>query len=389
MNRLIPIHGYSEIKPYFALPRKPRPCNKTVMTRRKFFRGSALAAAALHFPLPRTPGKDALQMDTRRGIVPLGMDNFAVRALGWKGRELVDYAASLHLDVLFITDLAGLGTRDERELGELRKYATDHGMVLQLGSWSICPTSVRFKKDWGTAEEHLALGLRLSKAVGSPLFRVVLGGREDRKTPGGIEARIADTVKVCQSQKGLAQDLGVKIAIENHAGDMTAQELVRLIEAAGRDYVGANLDSGNAVWTLEDPIASLEILGPYALSTSLRDSAIWETDKGCKVQWTAMGEGGCVDLHQYFNRFRQLCPGVAVNIETIGGFAIEFPYLADPEFWDAFPRKSAREFGRFLALAKRGRPVAPHDGGDKALQKGELERSIRYCREILGLGLKA
>ena len=61
-----------------------------------------------------------------------------------------------------------------------------------VGSWSICPTSVRFKPKWGTAEEHLRTGIRVAKALGSPVFRVVLGGAEDRKTPGGIQARIDD-----------------------------------------------------------------------------------------------------------------------------------------------------------------------------------------------------
>jgi hypothetical protein len=45
------------------------------------------------------------------------------------------------------------------------------------GSWSICPTSQTFKPDWGTAAAHLALGIRMAKALGSPAFRVVLGNQ--------------------------------------------------------------------------------------------------------------------------------------------------------------------------------------------------------------------
>ena len=75
-------------------------------------------------------------------------------------------------------------------------------------------------------------------------------------------------------------DAGIKIAIENHAGDMQAWELVKLIEEAGPDYVGATMDSGNAVWTLEDPMVSLETLGKYAVTTGIRDSAVWENEQG-------------------------------------------------------------------------------------------------------------
>ena len=43
---------------------------------------------------------------------------------------------------------------------------------------------------------------------------------------------------------------------------------------AGTDFVGVNMDSGNATWTAESPMASLEILGPYAVTTSLRAAGV-------------------------------------------------------------------------------------------------------------------
>lgn len=347
---------------------------------RRTFLGTIATATAAMATLPTLAHENGPH-------IPLGIDNFAVRAFGWKGREIIDYAASLKLDTLFITDLPSLGSLDAKNAEELRRYAADKGLQILLGSWSICPTAKSFKKDWGTAEEHLALGLKLSKAIGSPFFRVILGGREDRRSPGGIQARIADTVKVLASQRSLASDLGVKVAVENHAGDMTATELVSLIDAAGPDWVGANMDSGNAVWTLEDPMDSLEKLGPYAFTTSLRDSVVWETEKGCKVQWVAMGDGTVVDLKAYFARYAQLCPKVAVNIETIGGFAAELPYLEN-SFWEAWPNRSGADLARFLRMAKRGKAIAQYDGGNRERQKEDLERSIRYCKETLGLGLK-
>lgn len=323
--------------------------------------------------------------------IKLGIDNFAVRAMKWKGADLIDYAASLHVDSLFITDFDALASFDTSYLKDLRSRGADKGVQIHLGTWSICPTSKTFKNKWGTAEEHLALGLRMAKDLGSPVIRVVLGSADDRKTPGGIQARIADTVKVCQSQRSRAMDLGVKIAVENHAGDMHSRELVTLVEAAGKDFVGVNLDSGNACWTMEDPMENLENLGPYTLTTSLRDSMVWEYADGAKVQWTAMGEG-CVDLKAYFRRFAELCPGVPVHIETISGFAREFAYLK-PGFWDAYPGYRASDFSRFVALAKKGKALeghrSPDEAAEQAYQKGEIERSIAYCKGTLGLGEKA
>jgi sugar phosphate isomerase/epimerase len=213
---------------------------------------------------------------------------------------------------------------------------------------------------------------------------------DDRKTEGGIEARMADTVKVCQACRSRAVDAGIKIAIENHAGDMQAWELVNLIEAAGKDYVGATLDSGNATWTMEDPQASLETLGPYVASTGIRDSMVWEYNEGAKVQWTAMGDG-LVDWKVYFERFAALCPGVPVNLEIISGFSRALPYL-QTDYWTPWPKAKASDFARFLKMAKRGNALeghkSPNDQAEQEYQKTQLERSLSYCKASLGLGLK-
>ena len=364
----------------------------THTSRRDFLKTVSTVAAAATL----TPAAFAQNDAPKKLGHKLGLDNFAVRDMKWKAPALIDYAAQLQTDSLFITDLAPFEKTDDAYLGDIRKMAADKGLQIQLGSWSICPTSKSFRKDarWQTAEEHLALGIRMAKALGSPVFRVVLGSADDRKTPGGIDARIADTVKVLKSQRSLAVDSGVKIAVENHAGDMHSTELVRLIEDAGKDYVGANIDSGNACWTLEDPLQNLEHLGPYTVTSSLRDSAVWEYEDGAKVQWTAMGDG-YMDLKKYFARFAELCPGVPVHIETISGFARPIPYLK-ADFWKEWPHMPAPDFARFVALAKKGKPftaVKNPEGKDKAEttqlgQKAEIERSIKYCQQVLGLGLK-
>ena len=359
--------------------------DKPLLGRRDFT--GCLAMAGLAASLPSV----ALSAVAAKTPLKLGIDNFAVRALKWQDRQLIDYAARLKVDALFITDFMAFASLDTAHLKDVRKVANDKGIDIYLGNWSICPTSVRFKKDWGTAEEHLKLGIRSAKALGSPFFRVILGGSGDRLTDGGIDARIDDTVKVLKACRSYATDFDVKIAVENHAGDMHSLELVRLIEEAGKDWVGANLDSGNAASTLEDPLQSLENLGPYTLTTSLRDVAFWETDSGVTIQWTAMGDG-MVDWKTYFARFAELCPEAPVNIETISGSNRELP-VKQPDFWRAWPKGKPRGYDAFLALARQGKPRSPYqhppgsnpEMAEQAYQQSQIERSIQYCHSI-GLG---
>jgi 3-oxoisoapionate decarboxylase len=324
----------------------------------------------------------------------LGFDNYSIRSLGWKAPQLLDYAASLNVDTLLLSDLDVFESHEPTYLAGLKAKAADLGLELQLGTLSICPSSVLWSDRFGSPVDHLKLTIRIAKALGSSIARCVLGKVDDRNGKGGIEARIEETVQILRKVRQYAMDCGVKIAVENHAGDMRAHELVTLIDAAGRDFVGATMDCGNATWALEDPIQNLEVLGPYALSTGIRDSALWETWDGAVLQWTAIGEG-VIDFRAYFKRYAELCPGTPVQLEIISGRHIPIPYLRD-DFWDVYSNVRPRDFMRFIVLAKRGWPREPFTIGagqdpkqtEQDFQKSELERSIRYCKEVLNLGLK-
>lgn len=375
------------------MPNTPYPPNDS---RREFLK--ALTAGGL---VAATSSLTGFAAGHGKPRIKLGYDNFAVRAMNWMVEEHLDYSEKLGCDSLFMSDLEHFQSLDNAYLSDVRKKASDKGLDIHVGTWSICPTSTTFKDQWGTAVEHLRLAIRVSEALGSPVTRVILGNQNDRKTEGGIMARIKDTAAVCRVCRSQARDAGIKIAVENHAGDMQAGEVVTLIEeAGGSDYMGANLDAGNASWTLEDPLENLEIMGPYAVTTSLRDSAIWQSEKGATVQWTAMGEGN-VDWAVYFKRFRELCPGVPVHIETISGFNREIPFL-EAGFMDMFPDMKATTLARYLRWAKAGSPREPWKapvgpGADRAshdkdkatqeYQKREIKESIRFCKSI-GLGLK-
>ncbi|KAB2647135.1 MAG: twin-arginine translocation signal domain-containing protein [Verrucomicrobia bacterium] len=255
-----------------------------MLSRRSFLQTLAAtgSAAALDGPL------SAAEIAPLKIQIKLGMDNFAVRAMGWKAPPLLDYAAALKLDALLISDLDAFDSLTNADLREIAKKA-----------------------------------------------------------------------------RGLGIDL----------------------------FVGCNLDSGNAAWTLEDPLEVLATLGPLTICSSLRDDMIWETPDGASVQWTTCGEG-LIDWKKYAARWAELCPAVPLMIETISGFAKNFAYKKD-DFWQHYDKRPER-LAAFEALAKRGQvlpPFKPADGADRKLaeqdyQKGELERSIKYLREQIGLGTK-
>src|SRR5581483_6338757 len=124
-------------------------------------------------------------------------------------------------------------------------------------------------------------------------------------------------IKTLRAARSEAVDAGVKFAIENHK-DLLCWETRQVIEGAGTDFVGSYLDTGNPVFVMEDPMETVETLGPLALTFHLRDSVIYETRRGAAVQWVPLGEG-VVDFPKIVARARQLCPNVHVYIKPITG----------------------------------------------------------------------
>lgn len=311
-----------------------------------------------------------------------GIDLFSLRSQGWSAFEYLDYCAKLGAKVVHFSEIRFLGGLEKSHLEKVREHARGVGIEVEIGMLSICPTAARFDPKQGTAEEQLARMIEASKIVGAPLVRAVLGDWRDRASAVPLEQHIDNTVKTLRAVRTRTLDAGKKIAIENHGGDLQGRELKMLIEAAGSDFVGACIDSGNPTWAIEDPHVTLETLAPHVLTSHVRDSHVWRTPEGAAMQWTRMGDGN-VDIGGWVKKFAALCPGKAMSLEIIVTGTRPFPYL-QPDFWKAFQRTPAWEFVRFAAIAEtgkaRGNRPAPAKEQAAALEREDLESSIQWLR---------
>jgi sugar phosphate isomerase/epimerase len=321
----------------------------------------------------------------------LGFDNYSIRALNWKAPQLLDYAASLKLDSVLFSDLDVYESLSDDYLRGIKSKADDLGIDIQAGTGGIDRTSEFWNGKWGPPEKLLRTTIRVAKILGSRVARCYLGWIGDRKPRVGLDPHIDRVVETCKKVRSFAIDSGVRIAVENHAGDMHSTELLGLIDAAGHDYVGATMDTGNAVWALEDPADTLEVLGRVAVSTGIRDSAVWTTKDGAAFEWKAMGAGQ-VDWKAFFKRYAQLCPKTPVQLEIITGPARNLAYF-NREYWRPWLWMPTPHFARYVAFAQRGKAPTPYKtpkglSAEQAWQKLQLEKSLKYCKDVLGLGLK-
>jgi sugar phosphate isomerase/epimerase len=315
-----------------------------------------------------------------------GVDLFSLRSQNWTPFQYLDYCKQWGAQVVHFSEIRFLGSLEPDHLRKVRAHAEKLGIEIEIGMRSICPTSKLFDPKQGTAEEQLTRMIDSAKIAGSRIVRAVLGSSADRVGPLGIEGNIENTVKVLRAMRSRVIDNGLKIAIENHAGDMQGRELKMLIEEAGKDFVGACLDSGNPLWTIEDPHLTLEALAPYVLTSHIRDTAVWAVPEGAAVAWVRMGEGN-IGIDDYVRKYTELCPGRALSLEVIVvGQPRVFQYR-EPSFWEPYRKTPAWEFARFEALAAKGKPhpnpppVSKEQAASR--EREDFEASMRYTQELL------
>lgn len=326
--------------------------------------------------------------------VPLGLCNHSLRSMRLNARQFIGYAVDKRLDSILLNTFQPFESLDEKYLTDLRKLAQLNSISIYVGAGSISEKSKSFSDKYGDAITLLKEGIRVARAVGSPIVGVRIGSIDDRYADGGIEAHIDAVIKIMKSLRVEALDAGIKFAFENHAGDLRSTELLALIQETGTDICGALFDPANAVWAMENPMKALDILGSNIICTSVRDVMVWENDEGAVFQGMAIGEG-MLDYRLYAQTIAALCPGVPLHVETISNSARPVPFLK-PEFWKGFPNLSAAEIIGFLNMARKGNPVeilsSPQGKSQKEFdiehQQSELQKSFDYLRRNCNAGMK-
>lgn len=358
------------------------------MTRRDLIR-TAISLAPLAAPLDGTPPAKPW---------PLGINTYCLRFQRWNDRRLFEYCAEQKLDSIFLQDSLDPEAQNPKHWAEVRAWSRDMNLPVETGGGTIWP---RTPDQRAQTVANLRKNIERAKAMGSPLVRALLASDRYAMPPGSLEQQIETTVGVLREVRSQAMDAGLKIGIENHK-ELQAWETRAVIEAAGKEFVGSYLDTGNPVFVAEDPMTTVETLAPYAVTFHLRDSVVYEHPDGIAIQWVPLGEG-TNDFKAIVSRAAELMPSnVRIYCKPITARpAVVLPVYSE-DFWTKwFPRARSRELSRFLALARRGKPYGePHLMADingirekfidslKVQQLEHMQRSLDYCRKALDLGVR-
>ena len=291
--------------------------------------------------------------------------------------QLLEKAHSLGLEGVEIP----LNLMGGAEPADVVKYAKERNMFIRA-------------ETGGLQHEKLNEDLKLAAKLGSPTLRTIIGGAKlggDRRPLAGKWKEYMKMVHTELSQTmDTAKSLNMAVLLENHQ-DITSEEILELGEKLGSENFGIVLDCGNAMATVEEPVAFAKKVAKYIKHVHLKDYWLYMTEEGYRLVRCPIGQG-YMDFPAIFKILHEKNPNMTMTIE-IGALEARHVRMLADDFWPDYPVRTAPELAKVVAFAlKNAKPAAdwrtPHERGESveaviAYEDRELLSSIAYVQQLL------
>lgn len=212
----------------------------------------------------------------------IGISSYAYSfAVGYPGFEpkrplsafdLVDKASALEVPVLQIADNCPLDRLSSTELKDLKAYAQQHAVELEVGTRGI-------------ETDNLERYIKVTKALNATVLRVVID------TPWH-KPEFQEIIRLLTSVLPSLEDNGIVLGIENH-DRFKAHVFADIIEAVDSPSVGIVLDTVNSFACEENTEQVMDALAKHTVNLHVKDFKIErvKNNMGLLVTGTPAGEG--------------------------------------------------------------------------------------------------
>ena len=327
---------------------------------------SRFGIAYTSFVIRMLRGRDVLRGGTAAGL-PAEAFVELVRSFGGSGCQI---------------DLAQLAPADGPALARVREALERDGLFAEL---SVPGASLEDPE----AFAHVAT---VARALGARRLRVaLLSGRryEDFHRMEDWRSFAGRWSKALPRAASWLEKEDLRAGIENHK-DYLAAELADVLRRVGSAHLGACIDFGNNIALLEEPLATVEALAPYAVTTHLKDMAVRPCDAGFELSEVPLGRG-ILPLARIVEVLKKARPDVDFCLEMITRDPLRVPYLEDG-YWVTRPPRDRRREEAFRAavLAKASPDPLPHVTGLTpeqmlAAEDDNVRACVAYAKGTLGL----
>ncbi len=275
-----------------------------------------------------------------------------------------------------------LGTLEPAACERLRARAEAYGMFVE---GIAAPPFADAEVERFTAEVEMAarVGAKAVRTVVMPSRRY-----ERFRSPEEFDRYAERGRRALKRARPIVERHRVRLAVENHK-DQRLDERLALLEGLNCPMIGACVDTGNSFALLEDPVAVVEGLAPYAFSVHLKDQAVQEYEDGFLFADVPLGDG-FLDLERMVRVLRDAQPDVCFSLETITRDPLRVPCLLEG-YWTTFTEVPGSDLARTLrtvrahAAAELTAVGALPIDEQVALERATVAKSLEYARRELGI----
>ncbi len=291
----------------------------------------------------------------------------------------------------FLEHCAGLGaggiqmqltSREPEYIRKLHARAAELGMYFEvIARLPEASDTAEFESTVTAAKQAGALAIRVNCLPGRR-YENFTNLPDWRKAVAQARENIDRALRIVEKQQ-------VPLAIENHK-DFTAEEMAALMHEKQSRWLGVCLDTGNNISLLDDPMAVVETLAPYAVTTHIKDMAVAPYPDGFLLSEVPLGTG-MLDMRRIVDTIRRARPETRLTLEMITRDPLKVPCLTDA-YWATFPERNGVYLARTMRMVRdaQGRPPLPVLTGlarEEQVRREEnnVQLSMTYARERLGL----
>jgi sugar phosphate isomerase/epimerase len=186
-------------------------------------------------------------------------------AKDWTVQDFLKRAKELNVDGVSLESCFLPAKADNAWFKDLKAQLDEYGLD-RVYAWGH-PDGLERGQNW-TAYEEMVASVPKAKAIGADVMRVVGSSLMFRHEPHGPQ--IKALTEMFKKAVKIAEDAGVKMAVENHI-DFTGDEILELLTEVNSPNFGLNFDTGNFLRLLDDPIKAMEKLAPHVMATHVKD----------------------------------------------------------------------------------------------------------------------
>ena len=233
--------------------------------------------------------------------------------------QLFDLGIELGLDGFHLDD-GVLENLESSFLKEVGASAKEHNLYLEYNmSLDLGHIGIGIQHD-------LKDGLTTAQAIGADVLKVSMDLPRPRPRAGSrfhpkVMPYLKETIKQLKAAAPMAEDHGIRLALENHC-DSFSEEILWVLKEVNHPFVGACIDTMNAWHIAEDPMTAIENLAPVAFTNHFRDDRVEFCRDGFRVRGVAVGDGD-IDMKKAYELIKSKSPTNRINIETEMGFSLE------------------------------------------------------------------